>query len=126
MKLSLHRTGSFLVNDSAEDHAQCGFRRGDRQLWYDVLIESDSAFLDGDGFVLDNNAVQHYFDRQYADVEVFVSCEKIACKAIEDLAQIMGAERVFYISCEIRPGDYAGLKAERRFACSVCGDAAAG
>lgn len=119
MRMSLHRTGSFFVNDRAEDSTQCGFRRGDRQVWFDVRIDSDSAFLDEQGFVLDNNAVQHYFDEKYKDVTVFVSCERIACEAITDLRERMGADRVYFISCEIKPGDYAGIKAECEFACPV-------
>ena len=115
MKLTLHRTGDFRVNDNAEDSTQCGFRRGDRTVYYDVVIESDNSMLDANGFVLDNNEVQHYFEREYAHVSEFKSCETIACKAIEDLREIMGTERVYYIACEIKPGTYAGIKAEKRF-----------
>jgi hypothetical protein len=123
VKLTLHRTGDFMVAPDAEDSTQCGFARGDRQVFFDVSIESDSQYLDGKGFVLDNNAVQHYFSEKYRDVKVFVSCERIACEAIEDLANLMGRDRVFYISCEIKPGTYAGLKAEQRFQCEIDGAA---
>jgi hypothetical protein len=115
LPMTLHRTGSFVVNDTAEDHAQCGFRRGDRQVWYDVSIESDSSMLDSDGFVLDNNAVQHYFDDTYATVTEFQSCERIAIRAILDLCRLMGPQRCHMISVEIKPGDYAGIKATQRF-----------
>lgn len=119
MKLTLHRTGDFFVNDKAEDSTQCGFRRGDRQVFFDVTIESDNALVDDKGFVLDNNEVQHYFERKYAAVEEFKSCETIACSAIEDLRALMGHDRVYYISCEIKPGPYAGIKAEARFMCHL-------
>lgn len=119
MKLTLHRTGDFLVNDKAEDSTQCGFTRGSRQVFFDVMIESDSQMLDGNGFVLDNNEVQHYFEREYAHVTEFHSCERIALKAIDDLREIMGADRTFYISCQIAPGSYATLRAEKRFMCHV-------
>lgn len=117
MKLTLHRTGDFFVNDKAEDSTQCGFRRGDRQVFFDVIIESDNALVDANGFILDNNEVQHYFEREYQHVTEFKSCETIACKAINDLREIMGRERAFYISVEIKPGAYAGIRAEQRFMC---------
>jgi hypothetical protein len=119
MKITLHRTGDFLVNDKAEDSTQCGFTRGSRQVFFDVSIESDTEMLDGNGFVLDNNEVQHYFEREYAHVTVFQSCERIALKAIDDLRALMGNDRTFYISCEIKPGSYAGLKCEKRFMCHI-------
>lgn len=115
MKITLHRTGDFFVNDKAEDSTQCGFRRGDRQVFFDVYIESDTEMFDINGFVLDNNEVQHYFEREYAEVKEFKSCETIALKAVTDLRAIMGDERCFYISCEIKPGEYAGLRVEKRF-----------
>lgn len=117
MKITLHRSGDFFVNDKAEDSTQCGFRRGDRQVFFDVYIESDTTMFDANGFVLDNNEVQHYFEREYNDVKEFKSCETIALKAVNDLRDIMGADRCFYISCEIKPGAYAGLRVERRFMC---------
>lgn len=119
MKITLHRSGDFFVNDKAEDATQCGFRRGDRQVFFDVYIESDTTMFDANGFVLDNNEVQHYFEREYAHVESFKSCESIALKAVEDLREIMGRDRCFYISCEIKPGTYAGLRVERRFMCHL-------
>src|SRR5437868_377755 len=114
MELSLHRVGTFQVNPEAEDSAQCGFKRGDRQLWYDVIIESDSQWLDKDGFVLDNNDVQHYFEQTYAQTPVFRSCETIAIQAVDDLCQLM-AGRCTRVCVEIKPGDYAGIRAERKF-----------
>lgn len=123
MKITLHRTGDFFVNDTAEDSTQCGFRRGDRQVFFDVYIESDTTMFDEFGFVLDNNEVQHYFEREYAEVKEFKSCETIALKAVTDLQQIMGADRCFYISVEIKPGAYAGLRVERRFMCHLDTDA---
>jgi len=119
MKMTLERNGSFMVNDKAEDHAQCGFRRGDRQVFFEVVIESDSACLDENGFILDNNEVQHYFDRTYSDVEVFQSCESIAIRAIDDLREIMGYDRVFSIRCTIKPGTHAGITAEKCFQCRI-------
>jgi len=119
MKLTLHRTGDFLVGECKDDSTQCGFRRGDREVFFDVTIESDSAMLDASGFILDNNEVQHYFEREYAQVDEFKSCETIALKAIDDLRAIMGEDRCFYVSCQISPGSYAGIRAEKRFLCHV-------
>lgn len=113
--LTLHRSGQFDVAKGAEDSTQCGFRRGDRRLSFDVWIESTDEYLDGNGFVLDNNAIMHYFADKYKDIAVFVSCERIACEAITDLRNLVGRERCYAIAVEIRPGDYAGIRASTRF-----------
>lgn len=116
MQITLHRTGSFTFDNPNVDFTnQCGFKLGDRQVWFDVLIESDSEHLDENGFVLDNNAVQAYFVEKYNNALVFPSCERIAIAAISDLCDIMGKDRCRAISVEIKPGDYAGIRASQTF-----------
>ena len=116
--LSLHRTGSFNVNRDAEDSTQCGFARGNRTCWFDVTIRSMNQ-LDENGFLIDNNEVQHYFDRTYAGVTSFKSCETIALRAVNDLRDIVGHDRCLSIKVEIKPGDYAGITAESEFQCPL-------
>lgn len=119
--MSLHRTGQFNVNLYAEDSTQCGFHRGDRTCFFDVRIDSTSDCLDANGFILDNNEVQKYFDRVYATAEVFPSCELIALRAIADLRDLMGHDRCYGVEVTIRPGDYAGITARQEFMCPCYG-----
>jgi len=119
MKILMERNGSFYVNELAFDRTQCGVQRGDRELHYHVEIESDSEYLDNNGFLVNNYEIQGYFDSRYAQIPVFPSCEEIACQTVEELAELIGRDRVFAIRCTIKPGQHAGITAEMCFQCRI-------
>lgn len=113
--LSLNRRGSFFVRDQSDDSTQCGRTRGQRELFYEVRIDSIGEDLDQNGFLIDNNAVQSYFELKYSKCRVFKSCEIIALTAIGDLRKLVGLSRCHKIRVEIKPGDHAGIVAEKSF-----------
>lgn len=112
MKLTLTRKGSFTVGECHDDTTQCGMR-GSRNLHYSVAITSTERQLDSQGFIIDNNEIQRYFDEQYRKVARFLSCEEIACAACEGLKKLVGSRRCRSIAVTIAPyGTPAGLTAE--------------
>lgn len=89
VRLTMKRIGKFTVGECADDTTQCGFK-GTRTLDYKVVIEGSPEHLTKEGFLIDNFAVQRYFDDTYKSVKVFLSCERIAIKAVEDIRRMVG------------------------------------
>src|SRR5690348_4823989 len=84
LRLYMKRTGTFTVGSAGDDQNQCG-QRGSRTLQYRVVIEGDCLKLTPQGFIIDNNDIQSYFDQKYGGhVGEFVSCERIAMQAVRD------------------------------------------
>jgi hypothetical protein len=112
MKLTLQRQGTFSVGECGDDTTQCGMR-GSRKLNYHVSISSTEKQLDEQGFIIDNNEIQQYFDAKFYSVDRFLSCEQIACQATMDLRKLVGARRCKSVAVTIAPvGIPAGLTAE--------------
>ena len=88
-QLLLTRGGSFTVAAGAEDATRCG-KHGDDSIHYHVAVVGDPDRLTAEGFVLDHNKIQSYFEQAYIAAEVLPSCERMAMKACEDLARLIG------------------------------------
>jgi len=89
LRLTMKRKGKFTVGTCEDDSTQCGFA-GTRTLSYGVLIEGSPEYLTPEGFLIDNFAIQRYFDTTYAQVKKFLSCERIAMKAVADIRRMVG------------------------------------
>lgn len=88
--LTLARSGKFTVSgDSIDAQFQCGLP-GQREFRYHVTIIASAACLTREGFVVNNQLIQQYFDDHYNAVTVLPSCERMAVRACEDLAVLVG------------------------------------
>lgn len=92
LTVSLNREGSFHVNCVGDDSTQCGIRGSTRTLFYKVFIRGREDCLTPEGFIIDNNDVQKYFEEtyQHCDVETFPSCETMACRAVRSFHGMFG------------------------------------
>ncbi len=88
--LLLTKAGYFEIGTvTGNDRFQCG-AQGERRIRYHVSITGLPERLSKEGFVLNNHAIQEYFDVKYKVVDTLPSCERIAITACEDLAKIAG------------------------------------
>lgn len=88
--LTLARSGKFTVGgDSINAQFQCGLP-GQREFRYHVTIIGSADCLTREGFVVNNQLIQQYFDWRFGTVTELPSCERIAIRACEDLAVIIG------------------------------------
>lgn len=88
--LTLQRVGSFSAHAPVNRH-QCG-RQGLQNFSYSVAIKGGADTLDSQGFLIDNRAVQQYFDKTYSlnhTLKEVPSCEQIALKACEDFRTLV-------------------------------------
>ena len=81
--------GSFHVEHESEAHQRCGPKGATRQLDYSVTVVGIPALLDADGFLIDWQAIRHYFPATFTNVGHFPSCEQIAVRAVRDIAALM-------------------------------------
>lgn len=89
-QLLLTRGGFFEVAASGvEDEHRCG-KRGDDRIHYHVAVVGDPSRLTPEGFVLDHNKIQRYFETAYAGAVSLPSCEHMAMQACEALAKLIG------------------------------------
>lgn len=89
MSLVLERRGRFSVT-AYPGAAQCG-HVGLTHFAYSCRVTSSSKYLSRQGFVIDNQAIQAYFDGRYSDARsALPSCEMIALGACHDIAQLVG------------------------------------
>ena len=112
VRLSMKRIGKFTIGECEDDTTQCGYK-GTRTLDYAVLIEGSPERLTPEGFLIDNFAVQRYFDETYKSVKQFVSCERIAMKAVSDIRRMVGIG-VKAVSVTVDGTGKAGLTATWR------------
>lgn len=88
--LTLARAGKFTVGgDSIDDQFQCGLP-GTREFRYHVTVVGSAECLTREGFLLDNRRIQDYFDGAYGNVTALPSCERMAIRACEDIAALVG------------------------------------
>lgn len=113
MRLFISRIGKFTVGSVGDDSTQCGFA-GARELNYRVFIEGDCMKLTPEGFIIDNFAVQRYFDAKYGGhVDKFLSCEKIAIQAVKDFRRMVPGCKCVTVTIDGTSGA-AGLTASWR------------
>lgn len=95
MILNMTRTGAFSINAFAHRDNNCGMPFTSN-LAYKVELEIMEDHLDKEtGFIIDNNAVQEYFNKTYARAKKFRSCELIAIAACRHFRRkIKGLRRV--------------------------------
>lgn len=95
LRLYMARQGKFTIGSVGDDSTQCGFA-GARTLDYRVVIEGDCLKLTPEGFIIDNFAIQRYFDEKYGGhVDRFLSCEHIAMQAVRDFRKaVQGCKSV--------------------------------
>lgn len=86
--LRLERNGDWIVTASGDRSRKCG-PPAENHMAYRVFVECPDDALDADGFVIDHNEIQAYFERTFGHVVDFPSCERIAVKAIRDLHELM-------------------------------------
>jgi hypothetical protein len=82
--ITLQREGVFSVQHTGSNANQCGALRTSI-LNYRVAITADDIVLSPQGFLVDNNRIHDYFVDTYRDIDEFVSCERIAMKARDDM-----------------------------------------
>lgn len=112
LALTIDRTGTFAVHFRGSNATQCG-ATGTRVLHYRVRIGCDERHLNPNGFIIDNNDIQAYFDRVYNGVQDFESCERIAARACRDFHTMLdetGVEPQF-IKVTVSGSPAAGLTA---------------
>lgn len=108
--LKMRRIGKFHVGNVLDDSTQCGIR-GTREMEYRVELEMSREHLTPEGFIIDNFAIQQYFDSKYnQDMEKLPSCETIACQAVEDFCTLV--PNCTRIAVNIDGTGFAGLEAE--------------
>lgn len=113
LRLYMARQGKFTVGSVGDDAHQCGFK-GARELAYSVVIEGDCMKLTPEGFIIDNFAIQRYFDEKYGGhVDHFVSCEKIAMQAVRDFRRAVAGCKSVKVTIDGTSGA-AGLTASWR------------
>ncbi len=115
--ITLRRTGIFTVADECDDSNQCGMKRGQRKLDYEVEIITHSGALDDRGFVMENGDIQRYFDKTYGNIRKFDSCEWIAVRAVLDLREIAGPDRCMNVKVSIIPQPLVKVTAQQAFEC---------
>lgn len=86
--LTLERNGTVDVVATGDVSRKCG-PIGANTLAFRVFVECPDTCLDDDGFVIDHNELQAYFDRTWGKVTDFPSCERIAKQAIRELHDLM-------------------------------------
>lgn len=86
----LTRQGKFMAPNLVESHSptRCG-RPGIYEFKYAVQLRCPSDKLDDKGFVIDNVAIQRYFDERYGAEHRFVSCERMAAEAVQYFRHIL-------------------------------------
>lgn len=85
---TLRRKGEFDAHLKGDLH--CGMKKPFNRFQYEVEISVEDKGLDAQGFVLDNQAIQEYFDTTYADKPTIRSCEAMAKAATLDFRRMLG------------------------------------
>jgi hypothetical protein len=85
---TIRRNGEFDAQLIGSVH--CGLTQGFNRFRYEVEISVDNDGLDNQGFVIDNKAIQEYFDTTYRGRPTTRSCEAIARTACEDFKAMLG------------------------------------
>jgi hypothetical protein len=110
--LELETTGFFTVEETRDESGRCGLLGSPRQLAFKVVIESSPDFLNEHGFIIDWQEIHGYFERAFRAQDVFPSCERIACQACTEIADMLG-HRCNSIEVTIGSGaKAAGMKAK--------------
>lgn len=114
MDLQIQRVGRFRVNFKGPNTNQCGQKNVTRELRYKVEITGDDTVLDQQGFIIDNNDIDRYFQEKYGveDGFEFQSCENIAQEACKAFRGRLGHRRGLKKICVTVSGsDVASLSA---------------
>ena len=91
--LRINREGKFIVDPDAETDGQCGFT-GARMYRYFVSIEADNSKLTPEGFVMENQWVDDYFQYTYMRKGVKApSCEEMAQAAIHHFRNVFATHK---------------------------------
>lgn len=88
MQLELERSGKFKATHLVNNHHKCG-AMANRVYFYDVKIQAKDTRLTPEGYVMNNELIQTYFDKRFgADAGPWeaISCEKMALTTANDLA----------------------------------------
>lgn len=94
MKIELERSGKFRTSFLHGDiDGKCGLPDA-QEFSYTVRIYGTDKSLSPEGFIIENSRVQLYFDRTYAHVKQYRSCELIASKAAEALGRKLVSEGI--------------------------------
>lgn len=98
--LKLVVRGNFHVHHEHDADDRCGPKGATRQMDYTVTVKSIPALLDEQGFMIDWQDVRNYFNRTYATVGHFPSCEQIACQAVRDIGNLLPG-KLSYVSVTV-------------------------
>lgn len=85
---SITRGGTFSV-PIANDAQHCGVIKDVNSFRYEVTCSMKESTLDENGFVIDNDHIQGYFDSKYKE-PLNLSCELLARQAAHDLYELFG------------------------------------
>jgi hypothetical protein len=82
MRLRINREGTFRVHADAEHPSQCG-ATGTKEYRYFASIEATNRNLTSEGFVMENQWVDDYFQDCYGEN----GAKKLPCDSCENMAQ---------------------------------------
>lgn len=112
MRLKIEREGDFSVANMIENPNKCGMYEK-ASFHYRVEIDGNSGHLTPQGFIIDNNDIQGYFDKTYTKNTAkipFISCENMAAKAVRDFRNSLKV-KVYGIKVTIWGSEHASLTA---------------
>lgn len=110
-EIEMELTGLFAIERVGDESKRCGLLGSPRTLQYKVLIISSPSHLNEQGFIIDWQEIKAYFAEAYRELDVFPSCEMIACQACTHIVEMLGA-RCTSIEVTIGSGKRAaGMKA---------------
>lgn len=109
--LELYREGQFTTGWPTEETNRCGVTGQGLTFRYEVRLFGRA--LDARGFLLDNRALNLYWQRKYATPGPLVSCEVMASQALADFQIIAALEGVVLAGVEVRiyGGTYSAVTA---------------
>lgn len=120
MLVSINREGRFTIPYSARrSYGQCG-AEGATQYKYFVTIQASNTGLTSDGYVMENQYVDDYFQEEYTRNENpdAVSCEDMAQRAVEHfIARFYGDPELMLVEVQriyvrIHGSDISFIEAE--------------
>jgi hypothetical protein len=98
----IFREGVFHFNGAVNRLNRCGITGQGLTYRYQVRLFAES--LDQRGFIIDNRAINLYWNLKYSTPEpkVLPSCEEIAERACADFVELARLEGVDLLGCEVR------------------------
>jgi hypothetical protein len=104
MHVSLERSGQFHARNMVPTPCKCASMRT-KNYSYFVRINANDSHLSREGFVLNNEEIQTYFDRRFGKLAASwqgISCELMALASARELCQMLLREGIALYSVVVR------------------------